>query len=149
MSGAAIALEGSAALAEASREIGNGQPATLIRPNVLQRVNPWDDQPQPEGAGDWDDTDPTPDDDFVPAIDFTDGSPTTQPVWAISEAYRKDLIDGTMIRAEDRRVMVEPISPAPTTADKLTIGADTYNILRVDPEAPGGVAFYFVCQCRK
>lgn len=149
MTGAAIALEVSAALAEASRETGNGQQATLIRPNALQRVNPWDPQPQPEGAGDWDDTEPTEDDDFVPAVDFTDGSPTTQQVWAISEAYRQDLIDGTMIRAEDRRVMVEAVNPAPTTADQLTIGPDTYNILRVDPEAPGGVALFFVCQCRK
>jgi hypothetical protein len=77
------------------------------------------------------------------------GAPTTQAVWAISEAYSARQIDGAMIRAEDRRIMVEAITPAPTTADRLSIGGDEYAIVGVQPEAPGGVPVYFVCQCRK
>lgn len=121
MTGTAIAAEVAAALAEAAGAVGNGAQATLIRPGA-QPVNPWD---APGGA------------------------PTTQPVWAIAEAYRQDMIDGTLIRAEDRRVMIEAVTPAPTTADRLTIGGVEYEIVRVDPEAPAGVALYFVCQCRK
>ena len=121
MSGALIAAEVAAALAEAAGETGDSTQATLIRPAV-QPVNPWS----------------------PPA-----GPPTTQAVWTIAEAYRQDMIDGTLIRAEDRRVMVEAVSPAPTTADRLSIAGVEYEIVRVDPEAPAGVPLYFVCQCRK
>ena len=121
MSGADIAAEVTAALAEAAGDTGDGQQAVLIRPGAPQ-INPWDDPP---------------------------GEPTTQAVWAIAEAYRQDMIDGTLIRAEDRRVMVEAVSPAPTTADRLSIGGVEYGIVAVQPEAPAGVALYHICQCRR
>ena len=121
MSGTQIAAEVTAALAEAAGDTGDGQQAVLIRP-ASPPVNPWDD----------------------PA-----SAPTEHPVWAIAQAYSKDMVDGTLIRAEDRRVMVEAVSPAPTTADKLRLGAVEYEIVRVDPEAPAGVALYHICQCRR
>ncbi len=121
MSGADIAAEVSAALAEAAGDTGDGQQAVLIRPGTPQ-INPWDDPP---------------------------GEPTETPVWAVAGAYSKNMFDGTLIRAEDRRVMVESVSPAPTTADKLKLGTVEYEIVRVDPEAPAGVALYHICQCRR
>ena len=121
MSGAAIAAEVTAALAEAAGDTGDGQQAVLIRPSS-QPQNPWDDPP---------------------------GAPTETSVWAVAEAYSKNMVDGTLIRAEDRRVMVEAVSPAPTTADRLRLGAVEYEIVRVDPEAPAGVALYHICQCRR
>lgn len=151
MSGASIIPEVADALREAAFATGDGQPATLVRPNVFKRENPWDEQPQPPGAGDWNDDYPTGDDSFLPNADFFDGDapPTEQPVWAISQAYRQDLIDGTLIRAEDRRVMIEAVTPAPTTADKLVMGGETFRIISVDPEQPGGVALWFTLQCRR
>lgn len=121
MTAASIAAEVAAALAEAAGEVGNGAQALLIRPGT-QPVNPWD---APGGA------------------------PTTQAVWAIAESYRQDLVDGTLIRAEDRRVMIEAVTPAPTTADRLSIGGVEMAIVAVHPEAPAGVALMFTCQCRK
>ena len=121
MTGPQIAAEVAAALAEAAGATGNGQRASLIRP-AAPPVNPWD----------------------APA-----GAPTEHPVWAIAEAYSKSMVDGTLIRAEDRRVMIEATGLEPTTADRLKIGAVEYEIVRVDPEAPAGVALFFVCQCRR
>lgn len=121
MSGADIAAEVTAALAEASGAVGDGAQATLIRPGA-QPQTPWD---APGGA------------------------PTPQAVWTIAEAYRQDMVDGTLIRAEDRRVMLEPVTPAPTTADRLSIGGTEYAIVAVQPEAPAGVALYYICQCRR
>ena len=121
MSGADIAAEVSAALAEAAGDTGDGQQAVLIRPGTPQQ-NPWDPPP---------------------------GDPTETPVWAIAEAYRQNMIDGTLIRAEDRRVMIEAVTPAPTTADRLSIGGVEYGIVAVQPEARAGVALYHICQCRK
>lgn len=121
MSGVDIAAEVTAALTEAAGAVGNGTQATLTRPGT-QPVNPWD---APGSAA------------------------TTQLVWAIAEAYRQDMVDGALIRAEDRRVMVQAVSPAPTTADRLSIGSVDYGIVAVQPEAPAGVALYFICQCRR
>jgi len=122
MSGADIAAEVAAALREVGRETGAGEfIATLIRP-ASQPVNPWD----------------------TPA-----GPPTEHPVAVMVEQYAQNLIDGTHIRAEDRRVMMEAAGITPTTADRLQIGGDEYAILSAMPEAPGGVALYFVCQCRR
>ena len=121
MSGTDIAAEVAAALAEAAGDTGDGQQAVLIRPASPQ-INPWDDPP---------------------------GEPTETSAWAVAEAYSKNMVDGTLIRAEDRRVMVEAVTPAPTTADRLSIGGVEYEIVRVDPEAPAGVALFFVCQCRR
>jgi hypothetical protein len=122
MSGADIAAEVAAALREVGQETGAGDfIATLIRP-AAQPVNPWGD---PEG------------------------DPTSHPVAVMVENYAQNLIDGTLIRAEDRRVMMEAAGITPTTADRLLIGGQEYAILAVHPEAPGGVALYFVCQCRR
>lgn len=122
MSGADIAAEVAAALREVGRETGAGEfIAMLIRP-ATQPANPWD----------------------PPA-----GEPTEHPVAVMVEQYAQNLIDGTLIRAEDRHVMMEAAGITPTTADRLQIGADEYSILAVMPEAPGGVALYFTCQCRK
>jgi hypothetical protein len=121
MSGQAIAAEVAAALAEASGAAGNGAQASLIR-SATPPVNPWD----------------------APSA-----TTTTHAVWAIAELYRQETVDGTLIRAEDRRVMLEPVTPAPTTADRLSIGGIEYAIVAVQPEAPAGVALYYICQCRR
>ncbi len=121
MSGLEIQKEVASALSEVVGEVGNGLMATLIRPGD-QPQTPWD-----------------------PPAD----APTLHPVWAISEHYAQNLIDGTLIRAEDRKVMMEATGTTPTTADRLKIGTDEYAILSVMPEAPGGVALYFSLHCRK
>jgi hypothetical protein len=122
MSGASIAAEVAAAIREVGRDTGAGAlVATLIRPAV-QPVNPWD----------------------TPA-----GAPSMIPVAVMVERFAQALVDGTLIRAEDRKVMMEATGTTPTTADRLKIGTDEYAILSVMPEAPGGVALYFSLHCRK
>jgi hypothetical protein len=121
MSGTAIAADVAAALKQAANATGNGAQAILLRSGA-QPANPWD----------------------APAMPGT-----SQEVWAISENYSARQIDGTLIRAEDRRVMIEAVTPAPTTADRLSIGGAEYAIVSVQPESPGGVPLYYTCQCRK
>lgn len=122
MSGADIAAEVAAALREVGQETGAGELiATLIRP-APQPQNPWD----------------------PPA-----GEPSEHPLAVMVESYEQNDIDGTLIRAEDRRVMMEAAGITPTTADRLKIGTDEYAILSAQPEAPGGVALFFVLQCRR
>ena len=121
MSGASIAAEVTAAIREASAATGAGPlNGTLVRP-AAQPANPWD----------------------TPA-----GAPLSIPVSCLVEMYDARQIDGTLIRVEDRRVMVAAEGTEPTVADRLVVGGVSYAIVSVKPEAPGGVALYYVCQCR-
>ena len=121
MSGLSIGSDVAQALQEAAREVGDGQRATLLRPSP-QPANPWD----------------------APAL-----ARAPQQLWVVTESYGRDMIDGTLIRAEDRRAMIEAVFPPPTTADRLVLGGVEYGIVRVEPEAPAGVALYYVAQCRR
>lgn len=53
------------------------------------------------------------------------------------------LVDGTTIRAGDRREMMAVEGTVPTTADRIQIGAVTYAIVRCEPYAPGGVDLFY------
>jgi hypothetical protein len=122
MSGVSIAAEVAAAIREVGNATGNGPLiATLIRP-AAQPTNPWD----------------------APA-----SAPSLIPVAVMVESYSQGLIDGTLIRAEDRRVMMEATGIVPTTADRISISGKEYAILSVAPEAPSGVALFYNLHCRE
>jgi hypothetical protein len=59
------------------------------------------------------------------------------------------MIDGTLIRAEDRRVMVAVGTTVPLVSDRLRIGTTTYQIVSVMETAPSGVALFYEVQARK
>lgn len=121
MSGQSIAQEVSAALSEVAQEVGDGSfAATLIQP-ATQPENPWD----------------------PPA-----GTPTETSLSAMVQNYPRGLIDGTLIRADDRKVMLGATGPRPTVADKLRISGTEYAIVSVREESPSGVPVFYECQCR-
>lgn len=122
MSGASIAAEVAVALTEVASDVGDGEfVATLTRTNSAP-VNPWD----------------------------TDSSTTeTFDIPALVQMYPRDMIDGTLIRAEDRKVMLAANGEKPTTADTLTISGADYEIMKVDETAPSGVPLYYEVQARK
>ena len=121
MSGASIAAEVNAAFAEVARDVGDGDfIITLSRP-ATQPVNPWD----------------------TPAA-----SPTTYELAGMVQDYPRAMIDGTLIRAEDRRVMLTATSVVPTVADRLTIGGKAYAIVSIKEVAPAGVPLYYEAQAR-
>jgi len=64
--------------------------------------------------------------------------------------YATREIDGTLVQAGDRRIIISPngLEIEPTTRDKLIVGGETYQILRVEKMAPAGTAVYYEAQCR-
>lgn len=121
MSGASIAAEVAAALREVALDVGAGTfTVTLLRP-AAQPSNPWE----------------------APAA-----AATEIPLAALVQAYPKSMIDGTLIRAEDRMVMAEASGTVPTVADRLRIGSTEYAIVGVTETAPSGVALYYEIQAR-
>lgn len=121
MTGASIAQEVSAALIEVATDVGAGEFVVTLSQPAAQPVNPWD----------------------PPA-----GTPTENDIPAMVQNYPLGMIDGTLIRAEDRKVMLAATGPRPTVADKLTIGGKEYAIVNIREISPSGTALYYECQCR-
>ncbi|MEW4469009.1 hypothetical protein AB1K62_14375 [Parasphingorhabdus sp. JC815] len=121
MTGYSIAREVAAAFDEVAKEVGDGSfVLTLIQP-ATQPQNPWD----------------------PPA-----GEPTETSLSGIVQNYPLGLIDGTLIRSEDRKVMLDATGPRPAVSDKLRIGGIEYAFISIREEAPSGVPVYYECQCR-
>jgi hypothetical protein len=52
-------------------------------------------------------------------------------------------VRGTLVRANDRRCIMDASGPAPTTDDQITVAGDSYSVVSVDGIAPGGVALAY------
>lgn len=75
-------------------------------------------------------------------------SPVDLPGNAIEVKYEQNEIDGTTIKAGDRRFKIADIASI-TTADKLIVGSSTIlNIISVKPTQPGDVTLIYELQCR-
>ena len=121
MSGAQIAAEVHAALAEASIATGDGvYPVTLLEP-ATQPANPWD---SPAGA------------------------PIEHEVNAVISDYPLSMIDDTLIRQGDKRMMLSATVVAPKVNWRVISGGVNYAILSVREIGPGGVALYYEVQAR-
>lgn len=123
MSGDQIAREVADALREVAAEVGDGTFLVTLRVVTGEPVNPWD-------------TDTSASQNFeVPAM--------------VSD-YPRDMIDGTLIRATDKRVLIAAENgTVPTTSMIAVISGVEHTIVSVDELAPSGVALYYECQCRK
>jgi hypothetical protein len=121
MSGSSIAAEVAAGLAEAAADLSDGAFSISIVRGAATPANPWD----------------------IPA-----GTPVTTAATGIVQEYPRKLIDGTLIRADDRRVMLSATGLKPTVADKLSIGGQSYSIVSVMESAPAGIPLYYEVQAR-
>jgi hypothetical protein len=74
---------------------------------------------------------------------------TDTPLRAVIGSYDRRLVDGSLVRADDLRVMVEAGPVEPSTADTLKIGGVAHSIVSVRPTSPGGVALMWELQCRR
>lgn len=65
-------------------------------------------------------------------------------------SYTAKDIDGTLIKAGDKKVYVSAIGLKiePKTTDKLVINGKENTIISVDQLNPAGTPVYYVCQCR-
>lgn len=122
MSGLSIAREVDAALREVARDVGAGEYVVTLLEPAPQAQNPWD-------VG-------------------NAGQPTSYDVPAMVGSYPASMIDGTLIQATDKRVMLSALGPEPSTAWQVVINGVTHQIVMVKPLKPSGVALYIECQCR-
>ncbi len=79
------------------------------------------------------------------------GEPTLHPATVAVVTYDQSYRDGTLIQANDLRVLVsvEGLDIAPTTADRLIVGAAEYVIVNVAPLGPDGVPRFYDLQVRR
>ena len=132
-----IGLETAAEASAAIREVGF----------VAQLKKPGATQPDPEEPPQNPFADPNATPDPAPAPEPS--APDPVPVWIVLEAYDQRHIDGELIRAQDKRVMMEASGPEPTQGDTLEISGQDHAILSVKPLAPSGINLIFECQCRR
>jgi len=122
--GSDIAAEIATGLAEAGTDAGDGPlVATVNREPIDSPVNPWDE--------------------------ISEIEPTTYDIIVIRDSWKFGEIDGTKIRADDLKLMMQSGIVTPTTADTITIADVTYQIINVMPEAVAGVDLYYMIQARK
>lgn len=82
----------------------------------------------------------------VPTYDASSGTVTQTPVTAtvglIFEDWREDQIDGTIIRAGDRKALMRAIqiSGAPTTDDTVTISSKLWAVIGWSTD-PGAIVY--------
>ena len=121
MSGASIAAEVDAALREVARDVGSGTyTVTLVEP-APQAPNPW-----------------------TPAS----GTAMQYTVPAMVSRYPNNMIDGTLIQATDKRVMLSAVGPTPEVDWAVIIDGVSHAIMMIRPLQPSGVPIYYECQCR-
>ena len=121
MSGADIAAEVFAALGEVAVDTGDGDfTVTLLR--------------EPGGGTPW-----------APPS----GDPVPYVLRAMVESYTQEQVDGKLIKAGDRKVMVDALGEVPTTADRVILPEGEFAILSVMPFAPSGVPLYYQLHCRR
>jgi len=122
MSGASIAAEIEAALGEVARDVGSGTfVVTLVEPSTGP-TTPWSGTSVTPGA--------------------------SHEVPAMIGQFNRNMIDGTLIRATDKRVMIAGTAPKPLTSWTVTIAGRVHAIVSVDEIAPSGVALYYEVQAR-
>jgi len=123
MSGAEIADEVAAAIAEAGAETGAGVPLA----GVIVRVSGADEGVYP----------PTP------------GVETEYDCTLILSKYSARDRDGTNITDRDLRAMIGPDAETePENGDKLRVGGLTYSVINITPYKPGGVVLYYIAQVK-
>lgn len=70
-------------------------------------------------------------------------------VTVVVTEYEKNQIDGTLIQASDRKVLMTAMAGVePVPADTLTISGKVYSVINAMPLAPAGIAVMYEVQAR-
>lgn len=80
----------------------------------------------------------------------TFGPPTDIPCKLVEWEYTAFEVDGTLIRADDRKLLVstEGVTEALAQADQIVVGGKALAIISVKPLSPGGVVLLWQIQAR-
>lgn len=91
---------------------------------------------------------------YSPSTGIAAVTTSTQTVNAVSLDYVSRDIDGTLIKAGDKRLLIAPKTTAgitltaPVVDDTVLVGSMTYTIKSVKPLSPAGTVILFDCNIR-
>lgn len=68
--------------------------------------------------------------------------------YAIEEAFENNLIDGTNVLRDDRKLTLVG-TPKPEAGEKIVFGDASWKVISTKPFAPGPVTIYYEVQVRK
>jgi hypothetical protein len=92
---------------------------------------------------------------YSPSTGAATTSATTQTAVGIEELYKAREIDGTLIKAGDRRLLISPRNSAgaalttPSVGHTVTLDGEPWRIERVEPLQPGGTVVAIYLHLRK
>lgn len=88
---------------------------------------------------------------YDPSTDAISGdSETTSTIKALFLDFKTNQVDGTIIQADDKLVLIDgAASITPKIDDKITDGYDTYKIVGVKTVKPGGTILLYKLQARR
>ena len=89
---------------------------------------------------------------YDPSTDtFTEGTDSEEQVKALFTQFAKKDIDGEMIQAQDKRVLIaaSSVTNVPGTDGKIKDGAQTYRVINVDTVQPGDTPILYMVQVRR
>lgn len=84
-----------------------------------------------------------------PSYAPTYGPDTTHAFKGVLDRFTAKEREGTSILDTDTKIIASTMDIDPTPADTLTIGGDTFDIMRADPVKPGGVVLIWEIWARK
>lgn len=86
---------------------------------------------------------------YDPATGTVSQTGATHTASGVRLDYEQRYIDGTNIMQGDQRVYLSPtIAVAPQTGDRLTVGAEVFNVVASRPLSPAGVVVLHDVQVR-
>ena len=122
MSGAQIAAEIDAALAQVASEVGAGAfKVTLVEP-IDTKLDPWSSGEQTK---------------------------ITYEVNALISDYSQNMIDGTLIERGDKKFIIAGNAPNIQDHWQIVSNGETYNIINIMRLAPSGVTITYEVQARR
>lgn len=85
------------------------------------------------------------------AYNPTPGAPEDHAVTIVVLDYKDTEVDGTRIRATDKRVLLarSDLAIAPALSDQLFIGYEPHALIEVQPLSPGGTVLMWELQARR
>lgn len=87
-------------------------------------------------------------DSFDPELGRNNTTASTYSSYGLSLNYKSGLIDGTIIKSGDIRLLMDSTTE-PKINDKVTIDSKSYKIISVKQTNPAGIAVMYEAQLRK
>ena len=77
--------------------------------------------------------------------------PANHPCTIVVTDFKNREIDGTLVQAGDKKVIVSTsgLTIEPATGDKIAVGGFDHSIVSVKPINPGGLVIIYQLQCRR